>query len=141
MRIRAIADTSAVDARLQNAIRKMENMDELLKEFGALGERGAKMAHASESTPGGAAWADLAASTWRQKTSGKKVWERGDLARSFKARPPMGTAIEVASEGVPYAIYHHTGTKKMPQRRSLPMPSWLEPKMTSIAKRHLGRIL
>jgi len=141
MRIRAIADTSAVDARLRNAIKGLDDLSPLLTEFGAMGERAAKMAHAEEATPGGAAWPDLAASTWRQKRGGRKLWETGTLARSFTARPPMGSSVEVASEGVPYAIYHHTGTRKMPQRRSLPLPNYLEPKMTAIAKRYLGRIL
>jgi hypothetical protein len=141
MQIRAIADIAAVDGKLQDAISKLQSKQELLVEFGALGERGAKEAHAKEATPGGSAWPDLAASTWRQKTSGKKVWETGALPGSFAARPPSGDSVEVASEGVPYAIYHHTGTSKMPQRRSLPMPSWLEPKMNEIARRYLKSIL
>lgn len=141
MQIRAVADTAAVDAKLQRALSKMKDMQDLLTEFGQVGEEGAKQAHAQEATPGGAAWPDLAASTWRYKTSGKKNWESGALAGSFAARPPSGRSVEVASEGVPYAIYPHTGTKKMPQRRSLPLEGWLTPRMNAIAARHLRSLL
>jgi phage gpG-like protein len=137
MWFRSAADIVAVDAKLGRVIVKLGKKRELLEEYGQVGEDGAKMAHAQEATPGGAAWADLKADTWRRKGTGKKVWETGALAGSFVARPPSGNSVEVASEGIPYAPYHHRGTSKMPARRSLPEKPYLMPRMTAIARRRL----
>lgn len=141
MRIRVEAKTANLDQRLAFAARKLADKRAMLVEFGEMGEAAAKQAFARSATPGGAAWPDLKASTWRYKTSGRMLWESGAMAGSYAARPPSGDAVEVGSEGVPYTIYHHGGTSRMPARRALPMPSYLKPKMSAIARRHLADLL
>ncbi|MFH7241779.1 MAG: phage virion morphogenesis protein [Spirulina sp.] len=139
--IRVDVEKTALDGKLQRAVAKLTSLDAMLTEFGEMGEAAAKQSFPSGATPGGAAWASLRPSTLRRKSSGRLMWETGALAASFLDKPPSGNAVEVCSEGVPYATYHHTGTRKMAQRRSLPLPSYLRPKMAVIAKRHLATLL
>jgi len=141
VRINVTVESTGLEARLASAARKLDNLNDMLTEFGEMGEAAAKRSFTQSATPGGAAWPSLAASTWRSKTSGRMMWETGSLAGSFAASPPSGNAVEVSSAGVPYAIYHHTGTRKMPARRSLPLPSYLKPKMSVIARRHLAGLI
>ena len=141
LEIKAEVDDNRIQVRLSQAISKMKNLDELLTEWGDLGELEAKMSFTREATPGGAAWPDLAASTWRQKTSGAIRRETGAAAGSYAAMPPRGDSVEVKSEGIPYEIYHHTGTSRMPQRRALPMPDYLRPKLLAIGGRYLRQVL
>lgn len=134
-------DSAGLEGSLLSAIARMRSMDAMLREWGDYGELEAKMAFAREATPGGSAWADLAASTWRQKSSSKKRWETGAAAGSYAARLLGGDSVEIASEGVHYEVYHHTGTSKMPGRRALPMPEYLRPKLAAIARKHLRDLL
>lgn len=141
MRIRVEAKTVGIDRKLAAAAKKLENKSAMLVEFGEMGEAGAKQAFAQSATPGGAAWPDLKASTWRRKTSGRMLWESGAMAGSYAAKPPSGDSVEVGSEGIPYTIWHHKGTSRMAARRVLPMPSYLRPRMNAIARRHLADLL
>ena len=74
---------------------------------------------AAQRDPGGARWAGLRPATRARKRGGAILRETGALAGSIGIRSSGGNAVAIASTGVDYAIYHQTGTSRMPQRRFL----------------------
>jgi len=98
-----------VSAKLANlSIPVSQSAEYMLKET--------KLNFAKESTPDGAGWAVLAASTLAQKSGGKILVESGALLGSIAIKGAGSKQAIISSTGVAYAIYHAAGTSKMPAR-------------------------
>lgn len=87
----------------------------------------------SEGAHGGGRWAPLSEryARWKQKHyPGKPILERtGDLKKSLTERGAPGAVFRsepralTMGTDVPYAIYHQTGTRKMPARQEIRLTS------------------
>lgn len=83
---------------------------------------GERDAFASQQTPGGEAWAALAASTVKKKGHAVILFETGKLRDSLSTVGGPGNINAVSERGslfgtdVEYSLFHTTGTKRMPQR-------------------------
>lgn len=139
-----MAVTVNVEARaalkaVRDRARKMEDLNKPLRKAGLYMERETKMNFARESGPDGAGWAPLAASTLAQKRGGGILKETGALSASIAMIGPSGDQVKVASQGVPYGIYHQTGTSKMPQRKFIGIGDRHIPKITKFFEQHIGQ--
>nr|WP_242028584.1 phage virion morphogenesis protein [Pseudanabaena sp. FACHB-2040] len=105
-------------------------MDRPLRQGALYKERSTKEQFASETDPDGAAWAPLARSTLRRKKTSSILRETGSTAVSVAMVGPSGLVVRVVV-GTGYAIYHQTGTTKMPQRKIL---GWADKDREKIAK-------
>lgn len=82
-------------------------------------------AFGGEHTPGGEAWAPLAESTVKKKGHDRILYESGDLLASLVEVGGPGNINEASDHGsiygteVPYAIFHETGTSRMPARPAI----------------------
>lgn len=63
-------------------------------------------------------WPTLAASTWASKTSGKMLYETGNLIDSLEIISKDGDKVEVGFTA-DYSKYHEEGTRNLPQRSSI----------------------
>ena len=123
---------------VRDRARKAQTLNKPLRKSGLLEEREHKLNFARESDPDGAGWAPLAASTLRQKRGGGILKETGALSASIAMIGPSGNQVKVASQGVPYGIYHQTGTGKMPARKFMGIADRRIPKHQKIFADHMG---
>jgi phage gpG-like protein len=96
-----------------------------------------KLNFAKESTPDGAGWAALAASTLAQKSGGKILVESGALLGSIAIKGAGSKQAFITSTGVAYAIYHAAGTCKMPARKFIGISGRHETRINQIFKRYV----
>jgi hypothetical protein len=93
----------------------------------------------------GAGWESLAEETLRRGRHPPPLTDSGRMRDTTRVRPLPGAGIAVTFD-VPYAKFHHTGTKHMPARPVLPTegrfpPSWekaLRRELDAEGKRSLG---
>lgn len=135
VKIEARAALKAVRDRAQ----KMKDLNKPLRKAGLYMERETKMNFARESDPDGGGWAPLAASTLAQKRGGGILKETGALSASIAMIGPSGDQVKVASRGVPYGIYHQTGTSKMPQRKFIGIGDRHIPRIVKMFEEHIGQ--
>lgn len=103
-------------SKLSQAQQKLANLSQPMQEAAQYMEKETKLNFAKQSTPEGAGWAGLAASTLARK-SGKILHETGALVGSISVMSVSSTQATVGSSGVAYGIYHQMGTSKMPSRQ------------------------
>lgn len=135
----SLADESAALAAIADDLREM-----FARQF------------ATEGAAGGTPWAPLAASTLRKRRGGGILVETGALRGSLVDEGAPGHVEE--SDGLqllfgtdlPYAVFHQTGTRRMPARPILAIPddrakAWLgviqsqfESEAPLLGKRELG---
>lgn len=129
-------DTGAVLGKLSEAQRKMSNLSQPMQESADYMERETKLNFAKQSTPDGAGWAGLAASTLARK-SGKILHETGALVGSISVLSVSSTQATVGSSGVAYGIYHQMGTGKMPARQFIGIASRHETFIKQIFEKYI----
>lgn len=84
---------------------------------------GEKEAFDAGTAPGGGPWAPLAPSTIKRKGHAVILYETGDLERSLVEVDGPGNIAEASARGlvfgtdIEYALFHDTGTSRMPQRQ------------------------
>lgn len=100
-------------------------------------ERQTKMRYKQEVDPSGKPWAALSPSTLAQKTTNSKLIESAVTINSIASTSAgLIGAVSVSNE---IAIYHQTGTSKMPQRKILGINETQDvPKIKQIISDHLG---
>jgi phage virion morphogenesis protein len=105
-------------SQFDDLARKLKSLDRPLGEVGAFLERKAKLRFASETAPDGRKWAALRPSTIAQKKrlgkSSRILTRDGGMVASIAFRV-SGNAVTV-KPSVDYAIFHQTGTSKIPAR-------------------------
>ena len=106
----------ALDA-IKRLAEKTSNLSAPMRKAGSYMERETKLNFAKQSDPDGAPWAPLAASTLRRKKSGAILRETGALAGSITMTASSNQAT--VAVGTNYAIYHQSGTSKMPARKMI----------------------
>lgn len=136
--IRITADISSASSGLAKMIAGLSDMSPLLEECGAYMERETKLNIAKGQTYQGAAFAPLAASTLRQKRSGRILQETGAMVSSVSSRV-SGNEARVGPS-VRHAIYHQFGTSKMPARPFVGVADRHHPKLQKIAQDYVRRI-
>lgn len=133
--------TDRAIASMRRTQRNLRRMNKALDQVGMYMERETKLNFAKESTPAGAPWAGLAASTLRQKRSAAILRETSDLVNSIAAEPASETEVRVNGGGTEYGIYHQMGTSKMPQREYIGIESRHEPRIRKIIERYVSEVL
>jgi len=96
-----------------------------------------KLNFAKQSTPDGAGWAALAASTLAQKGGGKILQDSGALLGSIAIQGAGSKQAYITSTGVAYAIYHQAGTSKMPAREFIGVSGRHEARFSQIFKKYI----
>lgn len=133
VRVRA----SDVLARLAMAAEKLGNLSIPVSQSAEYMLKETKLNFAKESTPDGAGWAALAASTLAQKSGGKILVESGALLGSIAIQGAGSKQAFITSTGVAYAIYHAAGTSKMPARKFIGISGRHETRINQIFKRYV----
>lgn len=120
----------ALQRRLGDAVRGLQQPHELMETLGALMERNINFRFDTKTDPAGNQWLPLAASTkaaYEKKYKGKvpgSLLERTRHMRESLSSDPGDVSVEVGF-GVPYAIYHETGTRRGLPRRQLLTDDWV----------------
>jgi hypothetical protein len=70
--------------------------------------------------PYGAPWAPLAPSTVARGRHAPPLTDTGAMRASTVVAPTRGAGVSITF-GAPYAVYHHTGTSRMPARPVAPV--------------------
>ena len=130
----------ALLAKLSEAEAKLKNLSKPLREAGLLMERETKLNFARQSSPEGAGWAGLAASTLRRKRSGAILRETSALMGSVAFMGASNTEARVGA-GTEYGLYHQFGTSKMPQREFIGIAGRHEPLIEKIFQEYLQDLL
>lgn len=128
--IRVKIKSASTLKKLADLADKARHMERPLRQGALYKERATKKQFASETDPDGAAWAPLARSTLRRKKTRSILRETGSTAVSVAMVGPSGLVVRIVV-GTDYAIYHQTGTTKMPQRKIL---GWADRDREAIAK-------
>ncbi len=130
----------AVLAKLKDAAKKLDNLQKPLREAGLYMERETKLNFARQSSPEGAPWAALKASTLRRKKSGAILRETSALMGSVQFMGASNSEARVGA-GTAYGIYHQFGTRKMAARPFIGIASRHEPKIEQIFEQYLSELL
>jgi phage gpG-like protein len=100
-------------------------------------ERETKLNFAKQSDPDNKPWAALSPSTLARKTTNSILTETATTVNSISGRSAGLIGYVEVTSGEP-AIYHQTGTSKMPQRKIIGIGAHHVPKIEEIVRQHLG---
>ena len=120
----------ALQRRLGEAVRGLQQPHELMQAIGAVMERNINFRFDTKTDPAGNKWLPLADSTkalyakkYKDKVPGSLL-ERTRRMRDSLSYDPGEVSVEVGF-GVPYALYHETGTRRGLPRRQLLTDDWV----------------
>lgn len=118
-----LVGADALLAKLNKAAAVLERPRELMEAIGAQLEGNVELRFKSKQDASGAAWAQLSETTkalYEKQGVGGTLLERSGHMRDALTHNATDDYVEVGFGGsAPYAIYHVTGTKKMPRRDPL----------------------
>lgn len=130
----------ALIEKLKEAKKKLDNLQKPLREAGLYMERETRLNFARQSSPEGAPWAALKASTLRRKRSGAILRETSALMGSVQFMGASNTEAKVGA-GTAYGVYHQFGTSKMAARPFIGIAARHEPQIEQIFQQYLQELL
>lgn len=118
-----LVGADALLAQISAAAAKLERPRELMEAIGAQLQDNVERRFHSKQDASGAAWAPISPATaalYQRKSVGGTLLERAGHMRNALTHNSTDDSVEVGfGVDAPYAIYHVTGTKKMPRRDPL----------------------
>lgn len=115
-------DLARVNAMWQRLEQYGQNLQPLLDEIGSTLEQNNRERFKLGVGPDGVAWVDLSPRTWAQKTTDRKLYERGDLFDSIRYEVGQDF-VQLIGGPTEYAAAHQFGFGDIPARPYLGMSS------------------
>lgn len=121
---------------LEQMKKRIQKRTAMVREMTMFAEAETRRNIVAEVDPDGNAFAPLAESTLRRKKTRAILRETSAMIASIQSSASGDTGrVQI---GTDYAIYHKTGTSKMPQRNPIGIGDKLREQLNQIARRHLG---
>lgn len=132
----AIQGTAVIDIR--QFAGKLENLSQATSEAADFCERETKLNFERETSPDGAKWAPIAASTLKRKSGGKILRDTSTLIGGIAVTERSTLSARIgATAGSEYGVFHQNGTSKMPARPFIGVSDKMREGVPKIYKRYL----